>query len=96
MADLTKIKEACLLITIDNGGLRRDRPAAVVRTEMERFLEARPYHDLLPEIDRWLGTLSPDDFETVCCGEHTEMLALMEGAPPFTSDLLNDYFDEVC
>lgn len=95
-ARFPNITKACWEITLDNGGLHRDRPEARIHKARAAFLMARPYYDLLPEIDRWLGDLSPEDFETVCIGEASEAEALLAPAPPFTETLLNEYFDEVC
>ena len=94
---MENIRRACLLISRSNGGINRDRSEARVLREMQRFLDMIPYRDELLPIDSWLGTLTPDQFETVCDGEQSEADSILENtyAPPFTSTLLNDYF-EVC
>ncbi|WP_457797666.1 hypothetical protein [Methylocystis sp. S23] len=66
-----------------------------MRREFDAWLIRQP-NELLAEIDHWLAGLSDADLDTVCCGEESEIAALMESAPPFTDDLLNDYFDKVC
>lgn len=90
------IARACLEIALDNGGINRSRPLSAASKETAHFLTSRPYYDHLPAIDRWLGQLTEDDFSTICTGEYSEMESVLAGAPPFTDDLLNEYFDEVC
>ncbi|WP_029002805.1 hypothetical protein [Azorhizobium doebereinerae] len=97
MSTYPGITRALFLIVLDNGGLHRDRPEKEVRSDIARWLSQQP-QDLLPAIDAWLAGLSDEDLELVCAGEASEADAFMAsaGAPPFTSDLLNRYFDEVC
>lgn len=90
------IEKACLEITYDNGGVNRYRAEAQVRKEMADFLAARPYSDQFGKIDEWLGSLSKDDLITICAGEEAEQHAILSVAPPFTSQLLDEYFEEVC
>lgn len=89
------IARAAFEIAIDNGGINRFRSLKKQQRELAEFLERQP-QEILPAIDAWLSSLSDDDLSTVCCGEHSEMEAALVSAPPFTSQLLNDYFDEVC
>ncbi len=91
------ISRACLEIALDNGGINRGRPLKQQQRELARFLERQP-QEILPAIDAWLSGLSDDDLSTVCCGgqDEPETQALRAKAPPFTDQLLNDYFDEVC
>lgn len=93
---MDNIRRACLLISRSNGGINRNRTQEQVLREMQKFLDLSPYRDELPGIDAWLGTLSPEDFETVCDGEMSEQDAILMTAPPFTNTLLNDYFEDVC
>ena len=90
------IRRACLLISRSNGGINRGRPETRVLREMQKFLDTRPYEAEFKAIDEWLGTLTEDQLETVCDGEHSEMKAIMKDAPPFTETLLHDYFEDVC
>jgi len=91
------IARACRLIALDNGGINRDRSIEKQFKQFTRWLKRQPESDdILFAIDEWLDGLSRDDLETVCCGEHTEGQAILASAPPFTDDLLNRYFDEVC
>ena len=90
------IRRACMLITVDNGGLHRGRSERKVLSDMERFLAQRAYGDEFGAIDRWLAALDDEALQIVCCGEEREMEAAIERAPPFTSALLNDYFEQVC
>ncbi|MGF7005810.1 hypothetical protein [Aminobacter sp. BE322] len=90
------IVRAALEIAYDNGGINRFRPETKMRKEFADFLERQP-QEILPAIDAWLTGLSTEDLETVCCAScEPEGEALMAKAPPFTDQLLNDYFDEVC
>lgn len=89
------ILRAALEISLDNGGINRSRAEPQMRKELAQFLAHQP-SDILPAIDKWLAALSDNDLETVCCGEQSEMAAVMQDAPPFTDKLLNDYFEEVC
>lgn len=97
MVEYPGIARAALLIALDNGGINRDRSVARQRADFERWIARQP-DGPLPAIDAWLAALSDHDLEEFCYGgegepEH-EALALK--APPFTDDLLNTYFDEVC
>jgi hypothetical protein len=92
---MDNIRKACLLISRSNGGINRYRSEETVLREFRNFCEARPYEDMLKAIDSWLGTLTPEQFETVCDGEMSEADAILESAPAFTDTFLNDWF-EVC
>ncbi len=90
------IQRAALEIALDNGGINRFRSEKQQQREFRRWLEKQP-QELLPAIDAWLSGLSDDDLQTVCSGgEGPEQDALLASGPPFTNQLLNDYFDEVC
>jgi len=89
------LARATLLIALDNGGINRGRSVEKQRRDVARFLAKRP-SELLEPIDAWLSQQTDEQMETICCGEHTEVQAALAGAPPFTDDLLNEYFDEVC
>lgn len=95
MAGFQHIKRACQLIARDNGGINRYRTERRQEREMEEWLARQP-GDLLPDIDAWLGSLSDDDFDTVCTGEMSDQDRVLETAPPFTNGLLEAYFYEVC
>lgn len=86
---------AALLIALDNGGINRTRPEAQMKRELREWMARQPA-EILPSIDAWLAGLSKDDLETVCCGEASEADALLATAPPFTGQMLDNYFDEVC
>lgn len=96
MSAYPNIEKACLEISYDNGGVNRFRPETQVRKEMTDFLAGRPYSDHFEKIDKWLGGLSKDDLLTVCAGEESEQVKILSVAPPFTSQLLDEYFEEVC
>ena len=88
------IRRAGLLMSRDSGGINRHRPESQVLAEMDEFLERRD-EDLAP-ISDWLLALPDEDLETVVAGEHEEQQALLAGAPTFTDDVLEAYFEEVC
>lgn len=91
------IYRAALEIALDNGGINRSRPVEQQRREFSRFIERQP-QEILPAIDAWLAGLSDEDITELCCGGEGEPGpdAIRKNAPPFTEQLLNDYFDEVC
>lgn len=91
------IARAALLIALDNGGINRHRSQQQQERERERWLATQP-EEILASVDAWLATLSDDQLEQVCCGGEgePEREAVMADAPPFTDELLNSYFDEVC
>lgn len=97
MVEYPGIARACLLIALDNGGINRERPVARQRRDMERWIAKQP-QEILPAIDAWLAALSDEDLDAFCCGgeDEPETEAIRATAPPFTDQLLNDYFDEVC
>lgn len=96
-SDYPGLAKACLEIALDNGGINRGRSEAQQAREMARWLATQP-DDVLRPIDAWLLTLTEDQMLEVCCGGEgePEREAAMTGAPPFTDDILNSYFDEVC
>lgn len=95
MSEYPGIRRAALQIAYDNGGINRHREEAQMLREFDRWIARQP-NEILPDIDAWLASLSGDNLETVCCGEGSEQLAALKTAPPFTHELLNDYFNEVC
>ena len=85
---------ATLEIARDNGAINRFQTESAVLKRLAKFLkeqEAGQVHDA----EKWLVSLSQDDLETVCSGEHGEAQAIVQNAPPFTDTLLNQIFDEV-
>lgn len=91
------IARACLEIALDNGGIYRGRSVEQQQRELAQWLAHQP-QELLPAIDQWLSSLSENDLGEFCCGGEDEpaKATLRAQAPPFTDDLLNRYFDEVC
>lgn len=91
------IRRAALEIAFDNGGINRHRSQKQQGREYERWIAKQP-PDILSAIDAWLVSLSNDDLFELCCGGEgePEREAITAKAPPFTEQLLNDYFDEVC
>jgi len=91
------IARATLEIALDNGGINRFRSAQKQRKELASFLANQP-DGMLQIIDEWLSSLSDERLSLVATGgqDEPETVAAKEGMPPFTEDLLNRYFDEVC
>ncbi|WP_062233091.1 hypothetical protein [Aureimonas sp. N4] len=91
------IAAACQLIALDNGGINRSRSVAKQGSEMRKWLAKQPA-EMVEPIDAWLSSLSEADLDEVCCGcaDDEAHVALLMAAPPFTDELLNSYFDEVC
>lgn len=89
------IKRAALEIAYDNGGINRHRTEAAMLRALDKFLASQP-NEVLPDIDRWLSSLSDDELQTVCCGDQFDQEAITRTAPPFTNQLLDDCFNEVC
>ncbi len=98
MGDLRQypgIWRAAREIAYANGGVNRDRPEDQVGKEFGAWIAKQP-SDPLMLIDIFLSSLSDDVLNTLCDGEESDANAILRNAPPFTSDLLNRYFDEVC
>ena len=96
MSGFPGIARAALEIALDNGGINRFRSEKMLRNELAEFLERQP-QEILPAIDAWLSGLSEDDLRNFCSGGEgePERELVAASAPPFTDQLLNDYFDEV-
>lgn len=89
------IKQAALAITYDNGGVFAGRSEKQMLRELGRWLDKQP-EEIIQPVDTWLSALSEEEMEIACCGEDDERERLLASAPPFTDDLLNAYFNEVC
>lgn len=82
--------KAVLSIELDNGMINRLEPA---RDEYDL-----PIHDaeiVLPKVETALASLTGEQLETLCTGEESEILALINGNEGLTiaSQLLNDFFN---
>lgn len=88
------IRRATQLIALDNGGVNRTRSEKQRLKEYGRWLD-RQAAEVLEPIDKWLGMLTEDQMDKVC-NDTSEAEELLAAAPPFTDDLLESYFDEVC
>lgn len=89
------IKRAALAIVLDNGGINRYRTESRMYRELGRFLSRQP-EETLATIDAWLTSLTDEEFSSACSGAAPEDMALLQGAPPFTNDLLDAIFEKVC
>ena len=87
------IAKATLEMSYANGGINRYRREFDALKALDRVLETGVDVAMdLPAIDEWLSGLSDDDMLTVVDGEETEMLKIVEDAPPGTDSLLNQIF----
>lgn len=84
------IMKAAKLIAYDNGMINRIETEGVFIARVKSMLDK---HTGWVEINEWLLKQSDDDLNTICCGEHNDMLALMQAAPAGTEQLLEDIFD---
>ena len=89
------IERAALEISYDNGGINRDRTESSMLHELRELLSCSLRAAELQPINEWLTALSDADLRTVCCGEETELLAALAGAPAGTDALLTQIFEEV-
>lgn len=91
------IERAHLEIAYDNGGIHRERSEGRAARELRRYLSSLPYdRDQLAAIDAWLGSLTHEQLVTVCAGDQSDALSILERAPPFTDAVLTGIFDHVC
>lgn len=89
------IERACLEIAYDNGGVNSMRPEKKVFQECRAFLEQND-NGYLDQIDAWLAAQTNEAISIIAGGEETEIEDAMQGSPPWTNALLNQYFNEVC
>lgn len=85
---MSKVQEAFRLIVADNGGMVMDEDVFIVPAE---------YRGLIDDAEAALGTLSPEDFETFCCGEDTAKQAVLAGGGPAlqkADELLEAFFED--
>lgn len=86
------IEKACLEVDLDNGGINRFRSEKVARRDIREFIERTPLQEFLPDINRFLLALTGPELRAVCSDPEGRD-DLMNRAPPFTDQLLNDFFD---
>jgi hypothetical protein len=90
------ISKAALEMSYCNGGVNRDRREADVLRSLDAWLSDGPDLALdLPAIDAWLATLDDEQLQTAVDGEESEAEQIVSAAPPGTSRLLTDIFDNV-
>lgn len=95
------VRKAAMLIALDNGLINRfcSEETWIGKVEGAIFADGVPQHDVRM-LENFLSSLSEKDFDTVCNGEHMEMVAVEANAPrsvlypelPVTR-LLNDIFE---
>ena len=86
---MKNIEKALLFISRSTGEINRYHTEEDVLNRVALFLNNTP-HDL-QSIDRWIGTLNDDEFELLCDGDYTEMVASLS-PPRGTNELLDDWF----
>lgn len=74
------IRRCALMMAHDSGCINREQ------TEREWLREADPFLSYLTpselrRLDSWLGSLSPEQRETLMTGEYEEILAIESGGP---------------
>lgn len=95
------VRKAAILIALDNGLINRfcSEENWISKVEEAIFADGVPQQDV-QALEDFLKTLSEEDFETICCGEHDEMVAVEANAPMSVVEpemkvtrLLNDIFE---
>lgn len=95
------VRKAAMLIALDNGLINRfcSEETWIGKVEGAIFADGVPQHDVRM-LENFLLTLSEEDLETLCCGEHSEMVAVEANAPMSVVEpdmkvtrLLNDIFE---
>lgn len=91
------IATALFAITLDNGGLNRDRPTDKINDEMHDWLAKFP-RTFLDVFEPWLAALDENGIEQMTAGEETEREEFMaaNNVPPLLDEFLTKWFDEVC
>lgn len=83
------IKKATIEIAYDNGAVHRGRTEQDVLNSVEPVLRSKLAHQL-EAAERELAGLSPDDLETLCCGEQGVV-----DCSDLTEELLTDIFENI-
>lgn len=95
------VRKAAMLIALDNGLINRfcSEESWINKVEAAIFADGVPQQDV-QSLETFLLTLSEEDLETLCCGEHMEMVAVEANAPMSVVEpemkvtrLLNDIFE---
>jgi hypothetical protein len=88
------IARAALEMAYDNGGINRMRSEQDALRDLDAILtDGADIAFDLPDIDRWLASLSDDDLQTVVAGEETEAAQIIANAPGGTHQILEDIFE---
>ncbi len=90
------IHRTLLAISLDNGGINRDRSEEQQKLEASEWLDKVKQDNDLNAYEAWLGTKTEEEIETLANGEFHDIEAMMHEAPKGLDDFLNDYFEEVC
>jgi hypothetical protein len=86
-----------------NGGLHRLRKPEIgaeqdVKNLLDECLGAEGvYHEDLAALDRWLSSLTEEQFMTVADGEETEVATILEAAPRIgdSEDTVREFIDQI-
>ena len=74
----------------DNGAVNRYEP------EREAYSVPQPFASWLAESEAALKSLTDEEFEEFCCGEHSDVMALAGRSPGLAKahELLQAYFEQ--
>lgn len=92
LSDYPKLTELCEDMAQDNGCINQHEPLETLHTALRALLSQYTSNELGP-IERWLTSLSGDDFNFMVWGGD-EMLALYETAPELTEEINDRIWDE--
>lgn len=87
------IRKAALAIAYDNGMINRLEPEGEFILKLEALLKLPEFAGDAVIINAWLESLSPENLETLCNGEHEESMKISVGGPASTETLLNSIFE---
>lgn len=90
------IRKVALAIGYDNGVINREFQEPDYLLAVEAVLGAEGvYEDELTVLDTWINTLTPEEVETLACGEEDDMRALEQRCPePMLCGIFLSIFEE--
>uniref|UniRef100_A0AAU8HY26 Uncharacterized protein n=1 Tax=Rhizobium phage LG08 TaxID=3129229 RepID=A0AAU8HY26_9CAUD len=84
------IWKACFEITVDNGGLNRDRPQEIVEYDFHVFIGEIYDRRNLQEAEEYIGNLTDEEIINLAC-DNEDMII-----PEEVNIILNLWFDWYC
>lgn len=88
------ITRAALEIAYDNGAIYRGRSESKCLEGVAAFVESIE-QEIVKSFEVFLSPLPQHTLHTICCGEETEVKALLQNAPAWLDEFLNDLFDKI-